>query len=481
MTHLLPRATPAEHGVPAASIRELVRRLDALDAVHSLMVLRHGHVVAEGWWAPYSAERPHIMFSVSKSFTSMAVGLAIDEGRFGLDDRVVDLLPDRLPPEPGELLGRQTMRHLLTMTTGHAVDSVSLARQDDETADWVAAILAAPVEFEPGERFVYDSGATHLLSAIVQRATGERLLDYLTPRLLTPLGIEGATWEQSPTGVDAGGWGLSITTEQLAVFGELVRRRGVWNDARLVPAEWIDAATSAQVPNDGPGREGEPPDWAQGYGFQFWRCRNGAYRGDGAFGQFVVVLPQHDAVLAITGGLWDMQAVLDAVWATLLPAFDAPDDGDEASESAALERELGALVLPVQPGEADAPAADRLLGADFDADGSVLGIRSVRVDAAPDGGWTLRLRTDAGEHVLPVGSGAWAAGESALFGAPAPASSSGAWIDGGFVTRSWWTATPWLLIAEFAPDGDDLVVRLRQNVSFGDTELGELRAVRRDA
>ncbi|MBW7461807.1 serine hydrolase, partial [Paenibacillus sepulcri] len=152
--------------------------------------------------------------------------------------------------------------------------------------------LAAPVEHEPGTHFVYNSGATYMLSAILQKVTGQTLLEYLQPRLIEPLGIKGAAWDVCPRGINVGGWGLNVTTEDIARFGQLYLQKGMWNGQRLLTEEWIAEATSSQISNG----DGGVNDWAQGYGYQFWRCRHGVYRGDGAFGQFCIVMPEQDAV-----------------------------------------------------------------------------------------------------------------------------------------------------------------------------------------
>jgi len=314
MTDLLPRSRPDDQGVPTAALARLVTALDTIEHVHTVTVIRHGHVVLEATWAPYERDDPHAMYSVSKSFTSMAVGLAIHEGLLSLDDRVVDLIPDAAPATISQHLGALTVRHLLTMSTGHAAEPDWSASEG-----WARAILAADLEFPPGTHWVYNTAATYLLSEIVQRRTGERLRDYLTPRLFAPLGIGTPWWLQSPTGTDAGGFGLMIRAEELAAFGQLLLQRGRWRGVQLIPAAWVDLATSAQISN-GDRASGR---WdQQGYGFQFWRCPDGAYRGDGAFGQYVIVLPEQDAVVAITGGLPDMLQPPAAIWQQLLPAFD---------------------------------------------------------------------------------------------------------------------------------------------------------------
>ncbi len=317
MTTALPRSTPEAQGIPSAAIGAFERALEKLDRVDSYLVVRAGQVIAERWWAPAAADIPHVMWSISKSFTSTAVGLAISEGLFGLHDRVVDLLPESAPANISQRLARLTVRHLLTMTTGHASESLPEPEREDEV-DWAGHVLAHPLEFEPGTRFVYNSGASYLLSAIVQSTSGRGLVDYLTPRLFAPLDIAPPAWLLSPQGIAAGGWGLSLRTEDLAKFGELYLHGGRLGDAQIVPADWVREATSWQVSNGDPTA---PSDWSQGYGYQFWQCRHGAFRGDGLGGQLCVAMPEQDAVVVITADLTDMQREIDVVWDHLLPAL----------------------------------------------------------------------------------------------------------------------------------------------------------------
>src|SRR6185436_19027456 len=176
-----------------------------------------------------------------------------------------------------------------------------------------------PLLHEPGTYFLYNTGATYLLSAIVQKTSGVKLNDYLAPRLYAPLGIQAAAWTESPQGINTGGIGLSLRTEEAARFGELYLQKGVWQGRRLLPEAWVMEATAAPVSNG----EAAGSDWNQGYGYQFWRCRHGAYRGDGVFGQYCVVMPEQDAVLVMTGGMdvFDMQPPLDMLWEILLPSM----------------------------------------------------------------------------------------------------------------------------------------------------------------
>jgi CubicO group peptidase (beta-lactamase class C family) len=334
----LPRATPESQGIPSAAIADFLTEADkSVDSLHSFMLVRRGNVVAEAWWAPYDAKTRHMLFSLSKSFTSTAVGLAAEEGKLSVDDPVLKFFPDDAPKEPSANLKSMRISDLLRMNTGQQSEPPRTAKEA-----WTKTFLAHPVSFKPGTHFLYNTSATYMCSAAVQKATGQTVLDYLKPRLFDPLGIENPTWEQSPQGISTGGYGLSVRTEDIAKFGQLYLQKGKWNGKQLVPEKWVEIATARQTSN------GSNPksDWDQGYGYQFWRCRHGAYRGDGAFGQYCIVLPEQDAVIAITGGLRDMQAVLNLVWDKLLPAFHDGKLEAVAADVAKLQAKVKGLSIP---------------------------------------------------------------------------------------------------------------------------------------
>jgi CubicO group peptidase (beta-lactamase class C family) len=320
----LPRSTPEEQGVSSAGIREYIETADKqVNTMHSFMLLRHGHVVAEAWWKPEAPDKPHVLWSLSKSFTSTAVGLAVAEGKLSIDDPVLKFFPEDAPAEPSVNLKAMRVRDLLTMTCGHQAEAKFTLEEP-----WVRTFLKQPVPYAPGTHFLYNSPGSYMLSAIVQKVTGQTVLEFLRPRLFEPLGIADPEWDASPQGISCGGWGLKIRTEDIAKFGQLYLQRGKWNGKQLVPAAWVAQATAKQVSN------GTDPnrDWTQGYGFQFWRCRHNAFRGDGKDGQFCVVLPELDAVVAITANTHDMQGELNVVWDKLLPAFhDERLPADEAA------------------------------------------------------------------------------------------------------------------------------------------------------
>ena len=201
----LNHTAPEAQGIPASAILTFLDAAEQhIDALHSMMLLRHGAVVAQGWWAPYGPDDPHMLFSLSKSFTATAVGLAIADGRLSLDDPVLSFFPADAPSVVSEHLAAMRVRHLLSMATGHAQEALGRHLRGTDS-NWARVCLAQPVVYAPGTHFVYNSGASYLLSAIVQHVTGLRLVEYLRPRLFAPLGIRQATWETSPQGIDAGG------------------------------------------------------------------------------------------------------------------------------------------------------------------------------------------------------------------------------------------------------------------------------------
>jgi len=423
-SHRLPRSTPEEQGISSPAIVAFIQAAEQkVDALHSFMLVRHGSVVAEGWWSPYGAEEPHALFSLSKSFTSTAVGLAVSEGRISLDDPVLGFFPDKAPPEPAKNLKAMRIRDLLRMSTGQTEDAVKdFPFQSRE--DLVKAFLALPVEYKPGTHFVYNTEATYVLSAIVTKVTGQSVLDYLQPRLFQPLGIANPTWQASAQGISFGGFGLSLRTEDIARFGQLYLQRGLWQGKQLVPAEWVDAATSLQTSN------GSSPtsDWDQGYGYQFWRCRHGFYRADGAFGQFCIVMPQYDAVLAITSGTKDMASVMNLVWDLVVPALKSgPLPADPASDRL-LVAKLASMGLRPQEGSESSPLAGKVAQRTYAFPANPEGIRSVSLDPSAPGGVTISLETGHGPERLVCGKGSWVKGElPPSFGITSAAAASGAW------------------------------------------------------
>ena len=299
---------------------------DSSEEIHSIMVVQHGKVVAERFFSPDTA---HVLHSVSKTFTSTAVGFAISEGLLSLDDKIVDIFPESVPEDPSDNLKKVTIRNLLTMNSGHATDPTGSVRNGD--GDWIRGFMEWPVEYEPGTCYCYNSLGTYLLSAAVQKVSGQKIVDYLDSRLWKPLGIEKPKWQESPAGINTGGWGLYLHTESLAKMGLCLLDGGKFNGKQVIPSDWVAEMSAKQVPSVPSGtneekmkENGQDPstsDWLQGYGYQMWRCRHNAFRADGAYGQYIIVMPDQDAVIAVTAHVGDMQAEINHIWDNILPAL----------------------------------------------------------------------------------------------------------------------------------------------------------------
>ena len=479
----LPRSAPEQQGISSSAILGFVEAADTeIDAMHSFMLVRHGHVVAEGWWAPYDAKTSHVLYSLSKSFTSTAVGLAIAEGKLSLDDEVLKMFPEDAPAEPSANLRAMRVRDLLRMSAGHQTEAPVWSHDAASPAPdvpWTKTFLAQPVPFKPGTHFLYNSPGTYMLSAMVTKVTGASVLDYLRPRLFDPLGFESPTWVASPQGVSAGAWGLFARTEEIARFGQLYLQHGMWNGRQLVPAAWVAEATARQTSN------GSSPasDWDQGYGYQFWRSRHDSFRGDGAFGQYCLVLPAQDAVVVITSGVHDMQRVMNLVWDKLLPAMKAEAVPEDASGSERLKTKLAGLTLRVVAGTPTAPRAKDVSRKWYEFPENDRGVQAVALDLAPASP-ALLVRTASGETRTAIGLGSWARsrdgfanGLERVLSVPAHplVAASGAWTaPDTFTVKIAAYETPFYSTLTLRFDADRLLLDSEHNVSFGPTKLPPL-------
>ena len=329
LTKSLPRGKASAKMTKAAE-KYLAAVEKAGQDLHSIMILKDGKVIYEKWMSEGKEDTPHILNSVSKTFTSMAVGLAISEGRLALDEKLVDIFPEHCPENPSEYLKEITVEHLLTMSCGHSTDPTHESWEVKDRS-WIRFFMEHPVTHKPGTLFCYNSLGTYVLSAIVQKRTGEKLVDYLYPRLFRPLGINNVSWIESHEGINTGGWGLFLKTEDLAKMGLMLLQKGQFNGCQVVPAEWIESASSAQVSCVPAGMNSDDAaklrkfaktsDWLQGYGYQMWRSRYNSFRADGANGQYILVIPEKNAVVVTTAHIQDMQAELNLIWKYIYPAL----------------------------------------------------------------------------------------------------------------------------------------------------------------
>lgn len=449
-------STPEAQGISSQAILTFVERVEnEVDALHSFMIIRNGKMISQGWWHPYDAETPHVMHSLSKSFTSTAVGLAIAEGNLSLDDQVISFFPDKTPDNPSQNLKAMRIRDLITMNTGH-IEEPYVWQKD---TDWIEFFLNAEVPLKPGTHFKYNSAATYMLSAIVQKVTGEKVVDYLTPRLFQPLGIKKPAWDESPQGISTGGWGLHIRTEDIAKLGQLYLQKGKWNGKQLLTEEWVALATSKQTAN------GSNPtsDWEQGYGFQFWRSRNDAYRGDGAFGQYCIVMPKQQTVIAITSGVNRMDKVLNIVWETLLPAMKDISMIENEQAFAALEEKTENLTLKPIEGEQKNKLTKKLMKRPYLIDDNKAGVQSVFFNI---GGkkQNIVFGMEHGMENLTIGYGAYEKGEVESHlpytnGLMKKTAASGAWIsDNQYQVRTYLYEMPARVTYTFTFDKDNITM-----------------------
>lgn len=398
----LPRGRPEDQGIdPRAILAFLDEVVGAGLELHSFMLARHGHVVGEGWWWPYQPDRLHMMHSLTKSVAVCGIGLAAAEGYFNLDDKVVSFFKEELPPHISDNLAAMSVRDLLTMQTGHAEEISGSVWRPIQTS-WVAEFFKVPVVHRPGTRFVYSSAASFMLSAIVTQVTGQRLRDYLEPRLFQPLGIRRLEWDVGPGNINPGGNGLSWTTADSLKLGMLHAQMGEWQGRQILPRDWVKAATTPQV------QGGE-------YGYQWWMGPDRAYWASGLFTQLSVVFPDHDAVLAVTAAIDGREKLFPIIWkhfpaalgVKALPA-NGPGLSDLRDRTARLR-----ILPPLQ--RSDSPVAADISGRTYKMAPNEDGVESIRLDFASDT-CLFRLRDHRGEHVVQVGLQDWKEGDTSITG-----------------------------------------------------------------
>lgn len=413
-------------GVDPSAIRAFCEEVESAGLeLHSFMFWKGGAVIGEAWWAPYAPQYRHTMHSVTKSFVATAVGFACDAGLLSLEAPVISFFPDHLPANPDPLLAQMTVRHLLTMTSGHAT-GISGGEWRLLSGSWIAAFLAEPMVFPPGERFVYCSGCSYMLAAILQQVTGMLLTDWLEPRLFGPLGITDLDWDVSPEGINTGGNGISARTQDLLKLTLLHLHDGVWQGRRLLSRTWVAAATGAQVTNivlgafDGK-RYGEPSDPTlpgvdrrEGYGFQWWRGPWNTFSANGLFGQYAIAFPDHDAAFVFTGATRAGEKAVHAlVWKYLLPALrNGVPAPAKTTADAELAQYLAARQIALIRGAA--PARSSFAGRWRMAENEA-GIDEIALTCDATG-CRFELSDARGRHVIDSAYDGWRAGQTGMTG-----------------------------------------------------------------
>jgi CubicO group peptidase (beta-lactamase class C family) len=402
-TQKLSRSTPEEQGVSSSGIIEFLNAADTSGVeLHSFMFIRHGKVIAEGWWNPYGPEYKHLLYSASKTFTATAVGLAVSENRLKVSDRVVSFFPYSLPDSISEYMKELTIKDLLTMSVGQDPEPRSFGNN----GDWITSFLSTDPVHQPGTVFMYNNMATFMLSATVQQVTGEPIFDYLMPRIFQPLGIRGIDWDLNPQGINLGMIGLRLRTEDLAKFGQLLMNDGMWNKQQLIPKEWVKEATSFKIKTAA--EANDENDWAQGYAYQMWRGRNNSVRLDGMAGQFVVLFPDKDAIVVFTANARNTQKELNLMHDYLYPAIQS--DKALASDPVAYnEMQRKAKSLIISPEEAqtmNSTFESRISGKEFALSQNDYDIQSAYF-AFEQGECTFAIKRDNQVKSIQAGSGVW--------------------------------------------------------------------------
>ena len=309
-----PVSTPAEQGLDPAILDDMLAHVaETRLNLHSLLIIRHGAIVLEQYFGSYDRNDRHDLYSVTKSFTSTLVGIAIDQGKLaGLDRPAREYFPALVFANPSPEKDAIRLADLLTMTAGlDWVEADASYRAMYRSPDWVKWVLDLPMADPPGQAFRYCSGCSHVLSAVVTTVTGAQGTAFAKQVLFAPLGIRAFHWETTPAGVPIGGWGLSLTPRDMARLGYLYLHGGRWEDQQVVSAAWVQAATTRQVDTGG----------RLGYGYQWWTYpTQHGYAALGRDGQMVLVLPDLDLIVVTTAQINGHDPIFQLVDDYIIPA-----------------------------------------------------------------------------------------------------------------------------------------------------------------
>ncbi|GBG05599.1 serine hydrolase [Paenibacillus agaridevorans] len=403
--NLLPTGIPEEEGIPSSSILNFIKCLEANHlCMHSVIILRSGKIVSEGYWSPFTVDKKHRMYSTSKSFVSVAIGLMEGEGLLSLDDRVITFFPEKLPLKGVHpYIEKMTIRDLLMMASAH--EKTTFKQVDDD--DWVRTFFTVPPTHLPGTVFSYDTSATITLTAIIEKVSGMSLLEYMHPRLLTPIGFsEDAYCLKTPLGVSNGGSAIFCTSRDLAKFALTCMQEGNFDGKQLIPADYIKAATSYQI--DTTNSTFNYIDNQQGYGYKFWRTRNNGFSLQGMGGQLAVCLPDKDLLIVTTADTQPnpdgLQTILNAIWNEIYPHLsDVPLMSDEKSFRELFEKTSNLSIL-LPEGQSSSPVIESINGNTYQLTDNPMNITKLRV-VFHEGEGILEYENDDGKQQIVFGFG----------------------------------------------------------------------------
>lgn len=469
----LPRALPSQKGVPPQYIIDMVKEyINSGLMLQSYMIVKDGCVISEGWFKPYSPDYRHMMFSITKGFTSLAAGMAISEGLISLDDRVIDFFPDKLACAPCENMQKLKIKHLLTMTVGQ--DDGIYVKDARFRDDFIKYFLTYYVENEPGKTFLYNNVSTCMMAAIIERKCGQSLEEYLKPRLLNPLGITDYVWEKSREGICYGALGLSIKTEDMAKYGLLLLQNGNYNGKQLVSSDYLKEATDIYII-----QPPQSPDWNAGYGYQYWRnARENSFRSDGAFGQLCVVVPKHNLVVVATAGLYDMQREMDIMFDKFICRLNNKESTASFEGQHELDRLNASLCINMPNGDIHPELNIKLTGIKLCVSKNPYGITHIIFDINKNG---VELSFFYGNEEIKcsVGYEKWQENQSAEKNIMTAVEEynirefkycSGAWDKNTFKCTIVYPCTPFVDELEFDIKDSFIKINLHRNVSFEERE-----------
>ncbi|MGI6665086.1 MAG: serine hydrolase domain-containing protein [Christensenellaceae bacterium] len=464
--------------------------------MQAMMLLKNGAVVKEVYKKPYQKNTRRCMFSVTKTLTALAIGFLMQDGSISEEDLVMPFFKEQLPAAPMEYMQHLKIKHLLTMTSG-----VNAAQQDtarahvdavkigfpymyadfkiNEQMNWAQDFLETYLTYPPGEKFVYDNNASHLLSAIVGKVTQKTMADYLAEKLFAPLGIPAPLWQTAPEGVTVGGYGVWLTLEELAGIGQFLLQKGHWQGKQILEKAYVEKMTSAQVEIGN-----RAAKWEKAFGYQVWILGEGqAYAGIGAFGQMYVVFPAQEMVFAMLGGSLHYMKVLDV----LMRHIPNLEQQEGMAETKKLPKHW-AEEIPAGASSWDMPQAMPLSNHTFSFSENLYGIEEMSFACGTED--TLRIKIKGEESIVPIGFGYWAEGKfpvqedaetdvhhTPLFSAVAV---SGAWAQDLFHIAVVFYETPYRmdLYCRFTPHG--IKIEVKRNVSFVAAYETTLYGVRED-
>jgi len=478
--------TPEESGITSVSVLNMINKVEKLKLrMHSFMLLRHGKVAAQCWWKPYSPEYPQHVYSFGKSVTATAVGFAVSEGLLGLDDRVAGFFPRRTGENADSRMYSMTVRHLLNMTSGAVLVNEATMQLH---IDWVQWFLNSPLMSFPGDKFVYNSMNTYMLSAILRKVTGVGLVDYLMPRLFEPLGIERPEWTKCPLGIECGGWGLALKTEDMAKLCQLYLDEGMWKGKRVLPEGWSGQVSQIHTNTDTDDKFTNAHN-RSGYGFQFWINSDGrSYRADGMMAQYGIILPEKDVVIVATGGTPEQMRVLDLIWESVVSYIDIiPEGTAPGADYEELCEVCENLALPVPQAVMRGRITERLVNGRtfaFPANSGsmipiavrylynlpLMGIDTLRFDFGDDNS-SMTWHEDGEDHCVKFSfDGEYTENRITIGNREVVMMTYGAWVsDDTLALNIRLIRTPHMLSAKFRFDKDTVVYSFDEDPSINDS------------